>query len=105
MPKVALAIVQADGLARSPVSALCHALVSTLGICMRRRRSLEVRHYRNSKMEIREEGDGWAVAIYCSGRNLTILHNRVPHGLDALIREAQMLVDRLLDGPSLADYP
>lgn len=74
---------------------------------MQHQRQLEVRTYRDCRLEIVDDGgDGWMVAIYASDTpNRILLRNRVPHGLATLLKEAETYVDRRLRRDALPDYP
>lgn len=65
---------------------------------VQRMRQVDVRAYRNARLEIMDDGgDGWAAAIYITGEpGRHMLRNRVPHGLAGLLQEAEARVDRHL---------
>ena len=69
---------------------------------MPRSTSVQVRTYRNHRLELRDDGGtGWTVAIQPppgSGVPPEVLRNSVPRGLNGLLEEARPRVVRRLDG-------
>ena len=77
---------------------------------MPRPRRVGTRSYRSFWLEVRDDGaTGWMVDIYPRGgdavQERVTLRNAVPNGLDILLDEARLQVDRMLDGPAWARSP
>ena len=74
---------------------------------MQHLRQVEVRTYRDSQLEILDDGgDGWVIAVYIPGvPNPFRLRNCVPHGLEVLVQEAETMVDLRFDRKLFPDYP
>ena len=70
-------------------------------------RQVEVRAYRGCRLEILDDGgDGWVIAIYVPGEpNPLRMRNRVPHGLEVLVQEAETMVDQRFARKLFPDYP
>ncbi len=73
--------------------------------CLERYRRVGAHQYRGHRLEVLDDGAaGWAVRIWGpdppAGQE-TMLRNKAPKGLSALIAEAKRQVDRRLDGSTL----
>ena len=72
---------------------------------MARGSRVQVRTYRDHKLELRDDGGtGWTVAIHPppgGGAPPETLRTRMPLGLNGLLAEARRRVDRRLDGASV----
>ena len=72
---------------------------------MRGARRIQVRSYRSFRLEILDEPEGWRVIVYPpDGADRVVLRNRVPNGLEVLLGEARLMVDRRLDGSPLLGH-
>ncbi|WP_149535600.1 hypothetical protein [Siccirubricoccus phaeus] len=66
---------------------------------MERPRRVSLKTYRHHRLEVLDDGHhGWMVAIHAPrGGERTVLRNHVPSGLEQLLEEARLHVDRRLD--------
>ncbi|TDG16184.1 hypothetical protein [Paracraurococcus ruber] len=70
-------------------------------------RQVEIRSLRDCRVEILDDGgDGWMVVVHTPDpRDQLVMRNSVPHGLAALLAEAEAYVNRRANTGRLPDYP
>jgi hypothetical protein len=60
------------------------------------RSAVQIRFYREHRIEIRDDGEGWTITIYPRRGEVSVLEtlrNRTPGGLDILLQEARARID------------
>jgi hypothetical protein len=72
---------------------------------MSRRAALQIRSYRQHRLEIHDEEEGWAITIWPRRGEVSppeTLRNRTPGGLSILLQEARDRIDaRTGNGPGI----
>jgi hypothetical protein len=70
---------------------------------LRRETGIQVHSYRGHRIEVRDDGDGWAVLVYPRSGDRgapETLRSGMPNGLAGLLAEARRQVDRRLEAGS-----
>jgi hypothetical protein len=60
------------------------------------RSAVQIRSYREHRIEIRDDGEGWTITIHPRRGETSVpetLRNRTPGGLDILLQEARARID------------